>query len=319
MKRMIPYALSIAATVVFILGAGQAKAQEKKEIKRTIIITDGDTVINGKKLSEASAADRKALLKELDEAKANRKSLQKRKGLKERKEIIIERSDKEPRVLRWRSDEDGEGMNLRFRDDGTHVFKFDGDSLVMGFGNDSLMKRFHFKMDGPDSNMRKRVFSFDENMRGLPRMMERSHPRLFMDGMDVFDRIPSRRENSQSFNYVNTDKDGISSRMSIRISEANEETLKKVNAGNTKSELTVNDLTLSPNFSNGKLNLSFSLPEKGSAVIRILDSSMKEIFTDKPATINNIYFKQISLPKNGVYYISISQGGKAFVRRVVKE
>ena len=319
MKRMIPYALSLTATVVFILGAGQAKAQEKKEIRRTIIITDGDTVINGKKLKDASSADRKMLLKELDEAKANRKGLQQRKGIKERKEIYIERSDKEPRVLRWRSEDDGEGRNLRLRDNDTHVFKFDGDSLVMGFGNDSLMKRFHFKMDGLDSNMRNHVFSFDDNMRSIPRVMDRVRPRVFMDGMDMFDRIPSRRENSQTFNYTNTDKDGISSRMSIRISEANEDVLKKINAGSNKTELTVNDLTFSPSFSNGKLNLSFSLPEKGSAEIRILDSGMKEIFSDKSAAINNIYFKQISLPKNGVYYISISQAGKAFVRRVVKE
>ena len=319
MKRTIQYALSAAATVVFILGAGHVKAQERKEVKRTIVISNGDTVINGKKLSEARGSDRKALLKELDEAKANRKSIQKKKGVREKKQVYIERNEREPRVLRWRSDDEGEGMNFRFKDDGTHVFKFDGDSLIMAFGNDSLMKRFHFKLDDLDSNMRKRVFSFDENMRGLPRMLERSHPRMFMDGTEALGRPAIRRENSQTFNYVNTDKDGISSRMSIRITEANDDVLKKINAGTNKTELTVNDLTLSPNFSNGKLNFSFSLPEKGSAVIRILDSSMKEVFSDKPAAINNIYFKQISLPQNGVYYISISQGNKAFVRKMVKQ
>jgi hypothetical protein len=318
MKRTIQYALSAAATVIFIVGSGHVKAQESKEVRRIIVITDGDTVINGKKLSEASASDRRALLKELDEAKANRKSVQKKKGVREKKEVYIERSDREPHVLRWRSDDEGEGMNFRFKDDGMHVFKFGGDSLMMAFGNDSLMKRFHFKMDDLDSNMRKRVFSFDHNMRGLPRMLERSHPRIFMDGTEAFGRSTFRRENSQSFNYVSTDKDGISSRVSIRISEADEEALKKINAG-SGTELAVNDLTLSPNFSNGKMNLSFSLTEKGTAQIRIFDSSMKEIFSDRPAAINSIYFKQISLPKNGIYYISISQGSKAFVRKVVKE
>ena len=319
MKRIIQYTLSAAATVVFILGSGEARSQERKEIRRTIVITDGDTIINGKKLSDAKAAERKELLKELGEAKANRKSQKGKRGVRERKEIYIERSDREPRVLKWRSERDGDGVHLRLRNDGTHVFKFDGDSLFKGFGHDSLMKRFHFKLDGLDSNMRARVFSFDDNMRSLPRMLERSHPRIFMDGTEVFGRSPFKRENSQSFSYVSTDKDGISTSVSIRISEASDDVLKKINAGSGKSELAVNDLTLSPNFSNGKMNLSFNLAEKGFAQIRILDSDMKEIFKDNPAAINNIYFKQISLPRNGVYYISITQGSKVFVRKIVKE
>ena len=318
MKRVILRAIAVATTVVFILNSGQAKAQDKKEIHRTIVINDGDTIINGKKLSEASPAERKALRKELKESEKNRKDMKvirKRKGGKEEKEIIIHHGDKEPRVLRWRSeDNNGEGH--------ARVFKFDDDSLVLSFDHDSLMNGFRFHMDGPDSNMRNRVMGMNRSLRSFPRMMEGAHPRLFMDGMDgneMFDRIPSRRGNSQMFNYVNTDKDGISSRMSIRISEANEETLKKLNAGNEKVALTVNDLTISPNFSNGKLNLTFNLSEKGSAEVIILDSSLKEVFTDKPASVNGIYFKQVSLPKNGVYYIRISQGGKTFVRKMVKE
>jgi len=314
MKRLILRAIALATTVVFILNSGPAKSQDKKEIRRTIVINDGDTIINGKKLSEANPAERKALRKELKESEKIRKDIKvirNRKGGKEEKEIIIHNGDKEPRVLRWRSDDDGEGH--------ARVFKFEGDSLMVAFDGDSLMKGFRFNMDGLDSNMRNRVMGMNRSLRSLPRMMERSHPRLFMDDNEMFDRIPSRRENSQAFNYVSTDKDGISNRMSIRISEANEETLKKLNSGNEKSSLTVNDLTISPNFSSGKLNITFSLSDKGSAEVKILDSGMKEVFTDKPAAVNGTYFKQLSLPKNGVYYIRISQGGKTFVRKVVKE
>ncbi|NEU08870.1 T9SS type A sorting domain-containing protein [Flavihumibacter sp. R14] len=325
MKRIIQYSFSLAATVVFILGSGETRAQEKKEIKRTIIINDSDTIINGKKLSEASPAERKALLKEMDESKKSRKSVKGKKGDIEEKDVFIYRNGKEPHVLRWRTEDDGEGMNVRFKENGAHIFQFDGDSLIMSFDNDSVANRFHFKMDNLDSNMRTRVLSLDRNIRGMrgmrdmPRMMEGTHPRVFMEDTDMFDRIPSRRENSQSFNYVYTDKDGISSRMNIRVSEADDDVLKKINPGSDKTELTVNDLTLSPNFSNGKLNLSFNLSEKGSADIKIFDSSLKEIFTDKPTAINNIYFKQVSLPRNGVYYVRISQGNKSYVRRIVKE
>src|SRR5690242_16735585 len=145
MKRIIQYAFSLAATVVFILGSGAAKAQEKKESKRTIIITDSDTIINGKKLSDASPAERKSLLKELDESKKSRKSIKGKKGDMDEKDVFIHRNGKEPHVLRWRSEDVGDGMNFRFREDGDHVFQFDGDSLVMSFENDSLTKRFHFK------------------------------------------------------------------------------------------------------------------------------------------------------------------------------
>ena len=314
MKRVILYVLTMAATVVFILNSGQAKSQDKKEVRRTIVITDGDTIINRKKLSEASPGDRKALRKELKESEKARKDvkiIRNKEGRKEDEEIIIRKGDKEPRVLRWRSDEDG--------DKHARVFKFNGDSLVVAFDGDSLMKGFRFKMEGLDSNLRERMMGMDRRLRSLPRTMERSHPRLFMDDFEPFGVMPSRRENSQSFNYLSTDKDGISSRMSIRISEVNEETLKKLDAEKAESTLTVNDLTISPNFSNGKLNLTFNLAEKGSAEVKVLDSNLKEVFTDKPASINGTYFKQISLPKNGVYYIRISQGGKTFVRKMVKE
>lgn len=316
MKRYIQYAFSLMATVVIIMGAGSAKAQEKKEVRKTIIINDRDTIINGKKLSEATPAERKALLKELkdkDKSLKERKIMRKKKDGKEETEIIIRQGDKEPRVLRWRSEDDDNGH--------TRVFKLDSDSLLVAFDGDSLMKRFRFdlNMDGLDSNMRRRVMAINPRLRGLPGMMDGSHPRVFFDEDRMFHRVGPTEENSQTFNYVSTDEDGVSSRLSIRIAEANEEILKKLNVTKDKATLEVNDLTLSPNFSTGKLNLTFNLSGKGSAEVKILDSNLRELFNDKPASVNGTYFKQITLPKNGVYYIHISQGGKTFVRKMVKE
>jgi len=316
MKKYIPLAFTIMATVVFILGSGTAKAQEKKEVRKTIIINDRDTIINGKKLSEASPAERKALLKELkdkDKSLKDRKIMRKEKDGKEETEIIIRQGDKEPRVLRWRSEDDKDGH--------TRVFKLNSDSLLVAFDGDSLGKnfRFNFDMDGLDSNMHNRIITINPRVRGLQGMVDGSHPRILFDEDRLFDRVGERRKNSQTFNYVSTDKDGVSSRMSIRISEASEETLKKLKLTEDEASLEVSDLTLSPNFSNGKLNLTFNLSEKGSAEVKIMDSNMKELFADRTASVNGTYFKQISLPKNGVYYIQISQGGKTFVRKMVKE
>lgn len=323
MKRSILYAFTIIATVVYIAGPGQAKSQDKKEIRKTIIINDGDTIINGKKLRDATPGERKALLKELDQTEKNSKDIKiirKKKDGKQEKEIIIRRGDTEPKVLRRRSENDREEMKFEFKNGDAHVFKFDSDSMLMAFGNDSLMKEFRFKIDGLDSNFRKGVITMNRNFNHIPRRVEGTRPELFMDGLGIFEQGALRRENSQVFIYENTDKDGITSRMSIRISEANDETLKKMNAaGNDKPALDVSDLTLSPNFSSGNLNLSFSLIEKGSLEVKILDSNLKELFTDKTTINSGTYFKQISLPKNGVYYIRIIQGNKTFVRKMVKE
>ena len=303
----------------------EAKSQERKEINRTIVITDGDTIINGKKLRNASPAERKALLKELDqtlEKIKDRKVIRKNKSSKpgkEEKEIIIRRGDGDAKVLRWRSD-DGGGMNLEFKNGDARIFRFDSDSLGMAFDGDSLMKGFRFKLDGLDSNFRKGVITMNRNFNHFPKRIEGTRPDLFMDGPGMFERRGFRRENSQIFNFENTDRDGITSRMSIRISLANDEMLKKMNVdAKTKTPLEVSDLNLSPNFSNGKLNLSFSVPDKGPVEVKILDSSLKELFTDKPVISSGIYFKQVNLPKNGVYYIRISQGNKVYVRKMVKE
>lgn len=321
MKRTLLFAI----TLLVISGLTEAKSQDKKEVKRTIIITDRDTIINGKKLREATPAERKVLMKELDnrenkiqERKVIRKG-QNGKVKKEDKEIIIRRGDGEPKVLRWRNDEGG-GMNLELKNGDARIFRFDADSLRMLFEGDSSMKGFRFKLDGLDSNFRKGVITMDRNFNHIPRRIEGARPELFMDGLDGFERRPFRRENSQIFNYENTDKDGITSRMSIRISLANEETLKKMKVDlKTKSPLEVIDLNLSPNFSSGKMNLSFNLQEKGPVEVKILDTNLKELITERPGVNSGTYFTQISLPKNGVYYIRISQGNKTFVRKMVKE
>jgi hypothetical protein len=311
MKRVVLFAFTLASTVVFILGAGPAKSQDKKEVRRTIIINNSDTIINGKKLSKATPAERKALLKELKDSEKNIKARKAPGKRSDDQEIIIRQGDKGSRVFRWRSDDEGKRH--------AGVFNFDGDSLMMSFGDDSLMKEFRLEIDGLDSNLRKGVITMNRSFRRSPELPRRPEGPVFMGEPGLFNRIPSRRENSQTFNYVNTDKDGISSRMSIRISEASEEIRKKIQSGSDKSTLTVNDLTLAPNFSNGKLNLIFSLSEKGAAEIKILDTNLKEVFSDRPASVNGTYFKQINLPKNGIYYIRISQGNKTFLRQMVKE
>jgi len=134
--------------------------------------------------------------------------------------------------------------------------------------------------------------------------------------------FPSLRDknNSSTLAYVHTDKDGISSRMSLLISDANKDQLNKITGNETITKpLEVSDLTLFPNFSSGKMTLSFNVASKGNAKISVLDSDMKTIFTDEAANFSGNYVKQLTLPKNGVYYVAVSQNGNWFVKRMVKE
>jgi len=125
-------------------------------------------------------------------------------------------------------------------------------------------------------------------------------------------------ENSQAFRYNTTDKDGISTRVSFRIHEAEKPQFAKI-TGNGIAKLMddIKDLTFFPNFSSGKTTLSFLLPAKGTAEVKILDNNLKVIFADKVS--GESFNKQLTLPKNGIYYLSIYQNKNWFVRQIVKQ
>lgn len=327
-----------AMVLVTILGAKpqSASAQDKQEIKKTIIIKNGDTIINGKNLKEASKSERKKLLKEFDGAKQielhhemrpsrtpgapGEAQVIIRKKVDGQPEEVIVRRMKSPNTMVWK---DGEGP--------AH-FKMDVDSFMVRFDGDSAMKQMHVRMAGLDSNMRRhfRMMESDGNFEffaspdgpmaapyapeGMSRMMRTPGPGA------AFRMERPEGKNSQAFSYSNTDKDGISNRLHIRLNDANKEVLLKISGTETpKTDLMVEDLSFFPSFSTGKLNLAFSLKTKGAVEVKILNSDFQPVFTDKPAGFNESYHKSFSLPKNGVYYLSISQNGQWFIKKVIKE
>ncbi|WP_411272744.1 T9SS type A sorting domain-containing protein [Daejeonella sp.] len=326
-----------------------AHGQEKNGLTRSIIIYNGDTAVNGKKFSELSNDERTKLRREIKEMERNFKGgssirtrgdevvIRKEGG--GNKDVVITRKVKEPNALVWNNDIGAELRSYNFKGNkpgDLRVIKPNGDRMlldkefqVFSFGGDSSMN-FKFNADslinsfenfGLDSNLRKRVITMNrERATGMPgAMVFRGdgpamgfEKRLFPSVME--------RNNSSSFNYNHTDKDGISSHMNIRIGDASKEQLKNITGNETITKsLDVSDLTLFPNFSNGKITLSFSLASKDSAKIKIYDSDMKSIFTDELSGFSGNYVKQLTLPKNGVYYVAVSQNGNWYVKRLVKE
>jgi hypothetical protein len=107
--------------------------------------------------------------------------------------------------------------------------------------------------------------------------------------------------------------------MNIRILDAQKGDLKKITGSESlSSALDVMDLTLFPNFSTGKLGLSFNLESRGAVKVKIMDSELKQVYADEAANFVGTYMKQINLPKNGIYYISVKQNNGWFVRKLIK-
>jgi hypothetical protein len=324
-----------------------AYGQENKGLTRSIIINNGDTTVNGKKfkdLNKNEQAKLKEEFKQMAESFKGGTSIRSRGTdvvVRERgdKNVVIDLNGKEPNILYWNDDIEDKVRSYSFDSKIPHElrsFKFNGDSIFINkdfkvfshggdssmtfnFNTDSLLKRF--EMYGIDTNLRKRVITMHRDMvpgrpggtilrgNGAPRVFERGTIEPF-----------GNRNNSSTFNYTHTDKDGVSSRMSIRITDASKEQLKKITgAENITKSLYVSDLTLFPNFSSGKMTLSFNVANKGNAKVSVLDSDLKSVFTDEGANFSGNYVKQFSLPKNGVYYVTVSQSGNWFVKKFIKE
>jgi len=300
MKKYIlnPHLLLMGFFVLIIVSSGSSvKAQQEKRVIKSIIISNGDTIINGKKLSEVDKQERNHLRKEFSEMESNTKGLE---GNSEGRVIIRKRTSKEAPVLNW-NDGNPKEFELRVEKNipgDVHIFEFEGDDL--------------------DSNLRKRVITMNRNFNlNEPGMGGRNTPPM------VFERriMPeaAERKNSSSFNYNNIDKDGISSRMNLRISDADKDQLKKITGSESMTSiLNVEDLTLFPNFSTGKLGLSFNMESRGLVKVKILDTELNQVYADEAANFSGNYIKQISLPKNGIYYISIQQNSGWYVRKLIK-
>lgn len=307
-----------------------AVAQTDKS-SRTVTTSNGDTIVDGKKLAELSRSDRESVQKDFRDMNKKLKESQveiggtgivveRNVGDKNTRSIVIDRSSNHaPGAFSW---SDGDSSNVRVRINGNinladkdfKTLRFKGDSLFATVNDSAMIKRFNF--------------DFHSNMPTMhPPMARIEIPNAVRSGerqLRVIDGTPSiafgsGRNNTQSFVYSNTDKNGITSRMNIRVSDTDKDDLKKITGSDKATVLNVEDLTLFPNFSTGKMTLSFNLTEKGTTEVKILDSDTNTLFADKPANFSGNYIKQLSLPKNGIYYIAVSQNGKWFVKKFVKE
>lgn len=92
-----------------------------------------------------------------------------------------------------------------------------------------------------------------------------------------------------------------------------------INPG-TANELIPDKMSLAVNASQKKFDLTFSLPESGNAVIRILDAEGNILFEDKYSNFPGTYKNSITLknkPFGGTYFFQIVQNGKMYNKKIV--
>ncbi|MDF2432756.1 MAG: hypothetical protein JWP44_2387 [Mucilaginibacter sp.] len=124
------------------------------------------------------------------------------------------------------------------------------------------------------------------------------------------------RRNSQKFDYLTTDEDGISTHITFHISEVSNDDLKRMpHVEGGKFE--ISDLTLVPEFSTGKTLLMFNLPAKTIAEAKLTDSEGKILWNEK--TTGGRFSKTIVFGLNGIYYLQVKQGHNIAVKKIMKE
>jgi hypothetical protein len=129
-------------------------------------------------------------------------------------------------------------------------------------------------------------------------------------------KMRAERKNTQNFDYVSTDNEGISTRVRFRVSEISNEDLKKMpHVEGGKFEIT--DLNVVPEFSTGKTLLIFDLPAKTVATVKLTDSEGKLLFEEK--TTSGSFSKTFPLGLNGIYFLQVKQGNNIAIKKIVKE
>ncbi|MBL4677882.1 MAG: hypothetical protein JKY70_17015 [Mucilaginibacter sp.] len=253
-----------------------AQSQKNIEIK----IVNGDTTINGKDIKKLSAAERKDALTAMEDAPVPPPP----PPAPGNNATIILKQDKN-------------GKNVTIEKQIT--IDNNGNELASG---DGTQKRTRLKRIKTDSAF---TYRFDND---LPSMDVRIN-RFTGPGHKASSK------NSQSFNYTNTDGDGISTNVSYSVSDAPADKLKAL-SGTDKATLEISDLNLNYEFSSAKTILSLNLPA-GAKEIKLTASNGTTVWADKAAGAS--FTKKFALPINGVYYLQVKQGSKVALKRITKE
>jgi hypothetical protein len=95
--------------------------------------------------------------------------------------------------------------------------------------------------------------------------------------------------------------------------------LKDAGVQTKKRELEIDNLKFSPNPSDGKINLSFTLPEKKSVTINIYDINGNVVYTETIRDFQGTYQKEIDISDKGTgaFFLQIVQGLYDVIKKII--
>ena len=95
--------------------------------------------------------------------------------------------------------------------------------------------------------------------------------------------------------------------------------LKKAGIDTKKSELNVENLKFSPNPSDGKFNLSFTLEEKKEVTINIYDINGNVVYTETIKDFQGTYNKEIDISDEGTgaFFLQLIQGFYHIIKKII--
>jgi hypothetical protein len=251
-------------------------AQTQKDLD--IKIENGDTTVNGKNIKTMSAKDRQSALKDINHLN-NETTINGDNSNSNQTVYVFKRRD----TLGGKTGHFT--IRMRKMENGDHQAMINGDVIIKDSLGNIVEDRHGMRRENFDERLRSPMLRF-------------------------------YRRNTQNFNYVNTDKDGISTHVSFRVSEASNDDLKRIQHVEG-GQFEIQDLNLVPEFSTGKTLLMFNLPLKTVAEVKLHDSEGRLLWSDK--AVNGSFSKTFSIVLNGIYYLQIKQGNKVSVKKIMKE
>ncbi|GAB3203186.1 hypothetical protein ABID22_000993 [Pontibacter aydingkolensis] len=86
-----------------------------------------------------------------------------------------------------------------------------------------------------------------------------------------------------------------------------------------KEELELEQIKYYPNPNDGRFNLRFKPENKGTTVVRVLDSKGQEVFVDTVEKLNGEYSRQIDLTPfgKGLYFLQVAQGKRYHTKKIL--
>ena len=274
-----------------------AQTQKDFEIK----IVNGDTTVNGKNIKKLTEQERKDALAELGNMHGTFE--------------IETNGDAQSNIIIKRNNKRNGKTNVIVERRLTKGDQFAPEIFEMNPG-DSSSKKINIKLNRLRKIDTSLAFNYELNDE-QPLKIEMDRDFRFSGPNTRPMRMRFNNRNTQNFDYVNTDNDGINTHISFRVTNAIDDKAKAAGRTDKTTYLSLNDLNLSPEFSTGKVLISFNLPDKTTADVILTDSQGKVLFTDKAAS--GSFSKKISLPLNGIYYLNVKQAAASVIKRIVKE